>query len=374
MADRPRLKGVAVYRHGAQVVICPRALRRVYLDDPTGSVAALLQLLSAGSFRTSQLRGALADRGFAVADDEITAALVALDELEVLEDADGDAVLDQATRARHHSNLRFYDLFARLDRTSASVHLAVERARVLLLGAGGLGSGVLQSLVGLGVGEVTIVDCDVVETKNLARQFVYGMSALGRPKVEAARDWAAAYSSGTRVVPVYDRVTDASSIVALGAGADVVICAIDSPDNIQLLVNEACFTLGVPFVTAGLMYSTLAYWSVEPGRTPCRHCLELHRADDAETLPPVLRQDRFVQRTPVNRATGPAVQLMSGLLSMEVMRYLTRIERPVAGATYQVIELADRLATASVGWQRHPDCPLCATVRRPAAPAVLVGR
>src|SRR6185437_16190877 len=102
---------------------------------------------------------------------EVAAVLAALDGLGVLEQADGDDCLDAATRDRHQSNLRFYDLFSRLGRTSASFHRSAQRSKVLLLGAGGVGSGILQSLAGLGVGEVTVVDTDTVETKNLARQF-----------------------------------------------------------------------------------------------------------------------------------------------------------------------------------------------------------
>jgi molybdopterin/thiamine biosynthesis adenylyltransferase len=363
VVERPRLKAVTVHRSGAELVIWPRALQRVYLADPAGSIAALLRLLSGGRYPTGQLRAAMAVRGFEVTDEEIAGVLSALDDMGVLEDAAGDDVLDAATRERHQSNLRYYDLFARLDRTSASIQLAVHRSRVLLLGAGGLGAGILQSLVGLGVGEVSIVDFDLVETRNLSRQFTYGLGAVGRPKVAAAADWAAGYSGGTRVVPVQDRVTDVPSVVALGAGVDIVVCAIDSPDDVHLIVNEACFALGVPFVAGGLSYSTLSYWSVEPGRTPCRKCLELHRADEEESLPPALRQDPFIDPPAVNRATGPAVQLMCGLMAMETMRYLTRTDPPVAAARYQVIELADHLAMSSVAWRNHPDCGLCTDAR-----------
>jgi molybdopterin/thiamine biosynthesis adenylyltransferase len=366
MQDRPQLKSVTVHSSEGQLILWQRALKRIYIEDSSGSIAAMLQILAAGEYRVPELRQAMAGRGFTVSAEEVAAVLSALDDLGVLDEADGDDVLDDATRERHQSNLRFYDLFSRLGRTSASFHRSAEQSRVLLLGAGGLGSGILQSLVGLGVGEVTIVDIDTVETRNLARQFVYGLDAVGRPKVTAAHDWAASYSPGTRVLPVHQRVTDAATVAALGAGADVVICAIDSPDDIHLIVNEACFALGVPFVAGGLSYSTLSYWSVDPGRTPCRLCLERHHDDEARTLPPILRQAPLIEPGPVNRATGPVVQLISGLMSMEVMRYLTRTDPPVAAATYQVIELADQMEMTRTPWRRHPACPLCPTAN-PAA-------
>jgi len=359
MQGRPRLKSMTVHSAQGQLIVWPRALKRIYIDDNSGCIAAILQLLAVGEYLIPELRQAMADRGFTVCDDEIEGVLATLDDLGVLEDADGDDVLPDVVRDRHQSNLRFYDLFSRLERTSASFHRSAERSRVLLLGAGGLGSGILQSLAGLGVGEVVIVDTDTVETKNLARQFVYGLDAVGQPKVMAARDWVMSYSPGTRVRPVHQRVDDAAAVARLAAGADVVVCAIDSPDDVHLIVNEACFTLGIPLVAGGLSYSTLSYWSVDPGRTPCRLCLECHRRDEALTLPEILRQPPLIEPEPVNRATGPVVQLISGLMSMEVMRYLTRTDPPVAAAAYQVIELADQMQTARAPWRRHPACPLC---------------
>jgi molybdopterin-synthase adenylyltransferase len=369
MPGRLQLKGITVHSSGSQLVLEPRALKRVHLADSSGAVAAMLQILATGEHRACELPAAMAVRGFTVTSEETMAVLSALDDLGVLEEADGDGALPAATRERHQSNLRFYDLFSRLGRTSASFHQSVERSRVLLLGAGGVGSGILQSMVGLGVGEVTIADFDTVETKNLARQFAYGLAAVGRPKVAAAHDWAASYSRGTDVRPVHQRITGAASIVELGAGADLVVCAIDTPQDVHLMVNEACFALGIPFVAGGLSYSTLAYWSVHPGHTPCRLCLEYHRNDEAAAMRAAPRPPMIGQRQ-VNRATGPVVQLISGLMSMEAMRYLTGTDPPVAAAAYQVIELADHLETSQAPWARHPACPLCdSAARRAADPA-----
>jgi molybdopterin-synthase adenylyltransferase len=372
MASRPRLKSVVVQYRDGQVVIWPRALQRMFLDDSSGHIAALLRILADGECEAARLPAEMARRGHPVTVGDVTSALGSLDELGVLEEAGGDEILAPATRDRHQSNLRYYDLFARLGRTSASFHRAIERSRVLLLGAGGLGAGILQSLVGLGAGEVTLVDFDTVETWNLARQFVYGADPIGRPKVLAARDWARAYSPGTLIRPVHRRLTDAAGIAELARAAagqaadDVVVCAIDSPDDIHLLVNEACCGLGIPFVAGGLTYSTLSYWSVQPGQTPCRLCLELHREDEREAMPDVLREVPLTEPSPVNRATGPVVQLICGLMALAVMRYLTWTDPPVAAAAYHVIELADGLETSRAPWARHPACPLCAAAARPA--------
>jgi molybdopterin/thiamine biosynthesis adenylyltransferase len=358
---RPQLKPISVIRRPSEVILVGRALEATYLTDDDGGITALLRVLSQGRHTVAELPAAMAECGFEVTEAEVAEAVRALDEVGVLLRADSDADLDPATLRRHESNLRFYDLFADLGRTSADYHRAMAGADVLLLGAGGMGSGVLQSLIGLGVGRVRLVDVDTVEEKNLARQFAYGRHDVGRTKVDAARDWAARYSPGTTAVEaLHERVTDVESIRRLGAGASLVVCAIDSPDGVHLLVNEACFDLGVPFVTGGLQYSTMFHWSVEPGVSPCRLCLELNRRDEGETMPELTDRAVVLPAGRVNRATGPIAQLLAGFVTLEVGRYLTRTDPPVAAGVYHTIELADGMRTTTSPWPRHPDCPLCA--------------
>nr|BFE61914.1 ThiF family adenylyltransferase [Dactylosporangium thailandense] len=354
----PQLKPISVIQRPREVILLRRALEATYLDDDNGGVTALLRVLAEGSRTVAELPAAMRERGFEVTEDEMAAAVGALDDAGVLLRA-GDDGLDAATRRRHESNLRFYDLFAGLDRTSAQFHRGMASADVLLLGAGGMGSGVLQSLVGLGAGRVRIVDFDHVEEKNLARQFAYGHADVGRPKVAAAKDWAARYCGDTVVEPVHARVSDVDGIVALGRGASLVVCAIDSPDDVHLLVNRACFELGVPFVTGGLQYSTLFYWSVRPGVSACRMCLELNREDEGGAMPELAEQSVVLPAGRVNRATGPVAQLLAGFVAMEAGRYLTGTDEPVAAGVYHTVELADGMRTTRAPWPRNPRCPLC---------------
>jgi molybdopterin/thiamine biosynthesis adenylyltransferase len=356
-----RLKSVGIETPPGGVTVHRRTLERVHLDDPEGSVTALLRLLRKGTRTEPELVEDLALAGHSVTGDELAAVLAQLDAWQLLERADGDDALEPAVRVRHQSNLRFYDVTSNLEFSSADQHQAVAAANILLLGAGGLGSGILQSLVGLGVGRITLVDFDTVEPKNLNRQFTYDLASVGRRKVDAAKAWVDAYSEGTVVTPVHRRITDAATIQELATGADLVVGAIDSPDNVQVLLNDACFALGIPFVVGGLAYSTLSYWSVEPGSSPCRQCLELHRDDE----PGEAQDELLFDPGQVNRATGPVVQLLSGLITMEVMRYLRPTEMPLAQARYHVVELADGMTVSFDPWQRHPDCKYCASL--PAA-------
>jgi len=119
-------------------------------------------------------------------------------------------------------------------------------SRVLVIGAGGLGSAVIPSLVAAGVGTVGIVDDDRVELSNLHRQHIHGMADLGSPKVASAAASAAALNPGVTIVPVQARLTSANAL-ELFAGYDLVL---DGSDNFptRYLANDAAVLTGIPLV------------------------------------------------------------------------------------------------------------------------------
>jgi molybdopterin/thiamine biosynthesis adenylyltransferase len=362
MQKRIRLKSFPVISRDDEVVLVRRPNEELHLADHSGSLKALLQILLPGEHTLTELPAALKAYGFDVSSQDLEQVISVLDGLGVLEDPDGDEILDVEERRRHESNLRFYDIFASMEQTSAQFHARATRAHVLILGAGGLGAGVLQSLVGMGIGSVKIVDCDRVEEKNFARQFAYSEQDLGREKVFAARDWAARYSARTPVEAVHQRISDVSTVVDLGQGASVVICAIDEPDEIRLVVNEACFKLGVPFVTGGLQRSSLWYWSVNPGTSPCQLCLELKRDDQRNAPGSGFDAPLLATASHINRSTGPIAQILSGFVAMEAMRYITGTEQPSAAGMYHVFDVADGMQYETDPWPSHPKCPLCNSV------------
>jgi len=369
---KPQLKrsvGVTLDAASRGVLVYHRAHERLQLDDDDGSVALLLELLAEGTRTIAQLSAAMGAHGRSVSDTQMDCLVESLDNLGLLKDADAETVDHEGQPSRHTSNLLYYEMFTSLSRSSPAIHSRATNATVLLLGVGGVGCGVLQALVGAGVGTVRIVDMDHVETKNLARQFCFGQASLGLRKVDAAAAWVTAYSPETHVEVHHEAIGDVHRIRQLAQGCQVVVCAIDSPADAQLLVNDACFDLGVPFVSGGLQQSTAFYWSVEPGISPCRRCLELHRDDGLATRDSALRDPALVRINRANRGTGPVVQLLSGLMSLEVLRYVGRHDPPVAAAKYQWIALADGMAAGADPWTRHPACHSCQQRPTPVSPS-----
>lgn len=358
----PRLKSINCLAHQESLLLSRDPRSRVELADPEGQTRALLILLAEGIRTPSELRKALAERWPDIELREIRDALDVLGRLGWLEDAAAPGHLSDRQRQRYFSNLAFFDAFTTLERSREEIQRELLDARVVVLGAGGLGSSVIQNLAGLGVSKLTILDCDIVELQNFARQFVYTEEQLGQPKAERVAAWLREFDTGADVRAVDARVLGPDDVRTLLPGADLVISAIDEPDEVDLWVNEACVGAGIPFIRGGLSYTQGLYWSVDPGRSACRQCLETHRATFAEDIDlPLLTWERVLRTERVNRGIGPVAQLLGAVVAMEALRYLTGIVPPVAAGAYQLIDFAGSCSTSVEPWPQDPSCGVCAT-------------
>jgi sulfur-carrier protein adenylyltransferase/sulfurtransferase len=147
----------------------------------------------------------------------------------------------------------------------------LKNARVLVVGAGGLGSPALMYLAAAGVGTIGVVDDDVVDASNLQRQVVHGVDDVGRPKTESAAETVARINPLVTVVR-HDLRLDSSNALELLADYDVVL---DGADNFptRYLVNDACVLLGLPHVW-GSIYRFDGQFSVWfAGYGPCYRCV-----------------------------------------------------------------------------------------------------
>ena len=147
----------------------------------------------------------------------------------------------------------------------------LRRAKVLIVGAGGLGSPTSIYLAAAGVGTIGLVDFDRVDATNLHRQILYGTSAIGRPKLEAAKERLEDLNDDVRVVTHATRLTSENALEIL-TGYDVVI---DGTDNFatRYLVNDACVLLGKPNVYGSIFRfdGQVSVFATKDG--PCYRCL-----------------------------------------------------------------------------------------------------
>jgi molybdopterin/thiamine biosynthesis adenylyltransferase/rhodanese-related sulfurtransferase len=173
--------------------------------------------------------------------------------------------LSESERARTARHIRLAQLGERGQRRLAAAHVAV-------VGAGGLGSPVILALAAAGVGTLTIVDDDIVESSNLQRQVIHSLATLGQRKVDGARAAVAGLSPQTRVVTRGTRLSEANAANLL-RGADLVIDGSDTFDTREA-VATATETLGIPLVWGTVQEfdgQVTVFWSQPPpGATPVR--------------------------------------------------------------------------------------------------------
>jgi len=143
--------------------------------------------------------------------------------------------------------------------------------RVLIVGAGGLGSPAALYLAAAGVGTIGIADADVVDISNLQRQVIHHTPDIGKPKVLSAQEKMEAINPDVKVVPHHGWVT-ADTVSRIIAGYDFVI---DGTDNFaaKFLINDACVLSGKPFSHGGILHFIGQTMTVIPGKSPCYRCI-----------------------------------------------------------------------------------------------------
>lgn len=185
---------------------------------------------------------------------------------------------------------------------------AIERGRVLVVGAGGLGSPVCLYLAAAGVGTIGIVDADTVSLSNLQRQIIHHTSDIGRPKVESAAVKMKAINPHVNVVAVGEMLTpgNASSLVE---GYDIVVDCTDNFDT-RLLVNDTCVALGTPMVYGAVQRMAGQIFTYLPGGADYRAWFGCR--------PPSQEQP-----CSVNGVMNTVVGVIGTLQATEVIKYLS---------------------------------------------------
>ncbi|HZC60360.1 MAG TPA: adenylyltransferase/sulfurtransferase MoeZ [Streptosporangiaceae bacterium] len=220
----------------------------------------------------------------------------------------------------------------------------LKNAKVLCVGAGGLGSPALLYLAAAGVGTLGIVDFDVVDESNLQRQVIHGQSDIGRPKAESARDSIREINPYVNVIVHKERL-DSDNAMQIFADYDLIV---DGTDNFatRYLVNDACVLLGKPYVWGSIYRfdgQASVFWA-EYG--PCYRCLY------PEPPPPGM-----VPSCAEGGVLGVLCASIGSIQVNEAIKLITGIGEPLAGRLmiYDALEMTYR----SVKVRKDPECPVC---------------
>ncbi len=145
------------------------------------------------------------------------------------------------------------------------------QGRVLIIGAGGLGSPIALYLAAAGVGTIGIADADVVDISNLQRQIIHFTKDVGRPKVQSAKEKIEAINPDVEV-KTYPELVNASNILNIIEDYDFVI---DGTDNFaaKFLINDACVMAGKPYSHGGILRFDGQTITIKPHESPCYRCI-----------------------------------------------------------------------------------------------------
>jgi molybdopterin/thiamine biosynthesis adenylyltransferase len=249
-----------------------------------------------------------------------------------------DRALDRERRTRYSRHLLIPEV-------GEEGQLKLLESKVLLIGAGGLGSPAALYLAAAGVGRLGIVDADVVDESNLQRQVIHATADLGTPKVDSARATLEALNPDVNIVGYRERLTSENVDRILGEGWDVIV---DGADNFptRYLVNDASVWHDVP-VVHGSIYRFEGQTTIfKPGAGPCYRCLF------PQPPPPELAP---------SCAEGGVLGVLPGVVGSlqanEALKLLLGIGEPLVGRLLLFDALAGELNEVAI--RRDPDCPVC---------------
>jgi sulfur-carrier protein adenylyltransferase/sulfurtransferase len=217
-------------------------------------------------------------------------------------------------------------------------------AKVLLLGAGGLGSPTALYLAAAGVGTLGIVDDDEVDLSNLQRQVIHTTDRIGVPKVDSAEETIAAINPDVEVVKYPVRL-DASNIVEIIEGYDVIVDGLDNFPT-RYLLNDASVRLDIPVVSAAILGFDGQLSVFKPHDGPCYRCL-FPEPPPAELAP----------SCGANGVLGVLPGTMGLLQATEVVKLVIGEGDPLIGRLLLYDALAATFTEVKV--RRDPDCPIC---------------
>ncbi|MFW5787896.1 MAG: molybdopterin-synthase adenylyltransferase MoeB, partial [Halanaerobiales bacterium] len=220
----------------------------------------------------------------------------------------------------------------------------IKEAKILVVGAGGLGSPVSYYLAAAGVGTLGLIDSDVVDRSNLQRQILHYTSDIGRPKVESAREKLAEINPNIEL-KTYNKFLNKDNVEEIIADYDVIV---DGVDNFpaRYLLNDACVLKGKTLIEAGVLKFEGQVMTIKPGEGPCYRCV--FREPPAEGAIPSCQEAGIL---------GAIAGTIGTLQATEALKQVTEIGNPLDDRLLIYDALA--LSFREVKIQKDPDCPIC---------------
>lgn len=218
------------------------------------------------------------------------------------------------------------------------------QAKVLIIGAGGLGSPAALYLAAAGVGTIGIIDGDAVDLSNLHRQIIHQTADVAQPKVFSARGKMLAINPDVKVVAYYERLTSKNALSILNE-YDIIL---DGTDNFaaKFLINDACYFTKKPLIHGGILRFDGQVFTIRPGQSACYRCI--HRNPPPNGLIPTCQEAGVL---------GVLAGVIGTIQATEALKLILGIGQPLTDRWLIYNALTAQFRTARV--KRQANCPLC---------------
>ena len=251
--------------------------------------------------------------------------------------------MGETRRVMTEEQIRRYSRHLILPEVGGAGQRKLLNSRVLLIGAGGLGSPVALYLAAAGVGSVGIVDFDVVDLSNLQRQILHHNHDVGRPKVQSAVDTIGDLNPDVKVIP-YQEALSSENVRRIFADFDVVVNGCDNFPT-RYLVNDACVFLGKPMVDGSIFKFEGQATVFLPGHG-CYRCL--YPAPPPPGVVPGCAEAGVL---------GVVCGVIASIQGVETIKLLLGLGEPLVGRLVFFDALA--MEFRQVKYHRDPACPVC---------------
>jgi len=249
--------------------------------------------------------------------------------------------LDNATLLRYSRHIL-------LDQLEYAGQQKLLNARILILGAGGLGSPAAMYLASSGIGHIVICDFDLVDISNLQRQILYSESDLGKNKADSAKQTLAKLNSQIKITSINKKL----GVIALREEVSKADVVLDATDNFtsRFSINQACILARKPLISGSAirMEGQVSVFRLDQTGSPCYQCLYGNEESEAE-------EDACSQ----NGVLAPMVGIIGSILATEAIKVITTIGKDLKGRLLLLNALTMEWRTVKLN--KDTQCPGCST-------------
>lgn len=232
-----------------------------------------------------------------------------------------------------------------IDEIGLSGQIKLKKAKVLVIGAGGLGTPVLTYLAGAGIGTLGLIDNDTVHLSNLNRQTIHSTSTLDYPKTESAKQFIENLNPDIKL-DLYQGRIDISNVIEYLTPYD---CIVDCLDTVELkfLLNDACVELGKPFFHGGILTLNGQIATILPTKAGCLRCLF-----------PILPRHEDLPTSSQVGILGACAGVVGSLLAMEVIKYILGLPT----LENHIMSYNGKSGSfKKLSLKQNDDCPVCSS-------------